>query len=175
MFRLCWFVAAVLAAWVMGGCSKQDDAPNDASPEPDAAKATKNSGTAKPGPRTETIEGYYVLDDPAFYGAMSMADVPRGQVFHLAARDGRWMMINMMSGWGGTYLETESGAVFTTTEGPAGATDKKEETTVTTTSKGITLAMPDGKGGGMSIELAWESDAIPEEFDFDSFLGKKKK
>lgn len=154
----------------MVGCPRHEETPN-ATAKPDSAKSNENTGAASPQPRTETIEGYYVLDDPAFYLAKSMAEVPPGRVMHLAAKDGRWMMMDMLIGYGGTYEETESGAIFTSVMGPAGPT-KAEELTVTTTSKGITLAGPPGLG--MAIEFTWKSDSIPKEFDFDEFLGKRK-
>ncbi len=164
-------MVVALALGAIAGCPGQEDSPNNTAPEPDATKTKESTSAAKPGPRTELIEGYYVLDDPAFYLAKSMSEVPPGRVMHLAAKDGRWMMMDMLIGYGGTYEETESGAIFTSVMGPAGPT-KAEELTVTTTSKGITLAAP--PGGGMSLEFSWQRDAIPKEFDFDAFLGKRK-
>jgi hypothetical protein len=125
-------------------------------------------------PEREGIEGWYVLDHAAFYGAVIMKDVPPGQVVNMAVRDGRWMMANMLSGWGGTYRETKDGVVFTSVMGPAGPTEP-EEIKVAKTDRGLVLNAGE-KLRGVSTELrfTYQGPDLPRGFDLDTFLGPKK-
>lgn len=116
------------------------------------------------------IEGYYLLNDPAFYGEQEMKQVPVGQIFHLGVLKGEWMMINMLTGYGGTYKEEGEEARLITTMGPTGEVEKEEGFALTQTETGVTLRHFGDVEGEQNLVFEKVSSTVPKQFDFKSFL-----
>ena len=163
-------VLVLASSLLLLGCPGDEPAPGDRGTNR-VSEEPENKDPAK----SRSIEGWYILDHAAFYGQVFMKDVPPGQVLNMAVKDGRWMMANMLSGWGGTYEETRDGAVFTCVMGPAGPTDP-EEIKVVKTAAGLVLNAR-GAMGANSAELryTYKGADIPSGLDIVTFLGTENK
>jgi hypothetical protein len=162
--RAIWMLA--LAAVAMVGCPRAET-PNP----PEKPAANKQAEPQKP-KRPDGVVGYYVLDDPAHYMAQEMKGVPPGQVMHLGIEEGRWMMRDMLTGYGGTWAEDKGDATLTVNEGPTGKASGKERITATRTNSGVKLSL---KGStGHATRFTYVGLVAPKEFGYDEFLGPKK-
>lgn len=159
-FRATWVMVAALAAVVLVGCPGTE--------APKASPPAAQNKQARPG----GVVGYYINDDPAAYGAKDIKLVPPGQVMHLGIEDGRWMMRNMLTGYGGTWVETKGVVTLTVTDGPTGKTGGKERIIVTRTVGGVTLSLGGSKDPPM--RFTYVGPSAPKDFGFDEFLGPKK-
>jgi hypothetical protein len=157
--RATWVMVAALASVAMVGCPGTE-APKASPP------ATQNKQA-----RPDGVVGYYINDDPAAYGAKDIKLVPPGQVMHLGIEDGRWMMRNMLTGYGGTWVETKGVATLTVMMGPTGKTSGKEMFSATRTDVGVTLSL-----GGMNppMRFTYVGPSAPKGFGYDEVLGPKK-
>lgn len=101
-----------------------------------------------------------------------MSGVPPGQVMYLGIEEGRWMMRNMLSGYGGPWKNGTEGAILTVAEGPTGKTNRKEKLAATRTEQGVTLSL---KGSNQRVmRFTYLAIAAPQDFGYDEFLGPKK-
>lgn len=122
--------------------------------------------------RPEGVVGYYRLEDPDQYGAKSMKDVPIGQIRYLGIEKGRWMLRDMMVGFGGTWVATKSGALLTTTDGPSGPVKDEEPLEVVRTDNGLSLLM--SKDKAPDLAFTYVAETAPSDFGYDEFFAKKK-
>lgn len=123
--------------------------------------------------RPTGLDGYYVLDDPGYYGKAKLADVPIGQVFYLGVRKGKWLMANMLSGYGGTYKALKTGFEFLATEGPSGKIKSVQKLRVERTKKGLATLGP--TPGSPLLKFSFKSAAIPSSFKIEEFLAPRRK
>ncbi|KAA0235712.1 MAG: hypothetical protein EDM74_12045 [Armatimonadetes bacterium] len=165
VLRAKWVGAIALSGLVLVGCP---NAGSGTKKTPDESAGTQSTDLQRP----TGVTGYYRLDDPAQYGAKSMKEVPVGQIRFLGIEKGRWMLRDMMVGFGGTWVETASGAKLTVTEGPSGPVNEKETLEVVRTQSGLTLRMP--KGSTPDLVFTFVEEIAPPEFGYDEFLGPKK-
>lgn len=164
--RAIWLLAVAIAAVAMGGCPRAER------PEPPEGSAASKQTEPQKSKRSDGVVGYYVLDDAAFYGATDMNAAPPGQVMHLGIERGRWMMRNMLIGYGGTWAEDKGGATLTVTEGPSGKADGKEKLAVTRTASGVTLSLKGTTDHAM--RFTYVGPTAPKDFGYDEFLGPTK-
>lgn len=164
--RAIWSVGVVVATLAIVGCPRAEQAKL---PEKAAAPAASPPQNAT---RPSSAVGFYIHDDPAFYGAKDMSAVPPGQVMYLGIEEGRWMMRNMLTGYGGPWKAASGGAILTVTEGPTGKANGKEKLTATRTEQGVTLSL---KGSNQRVmRFTYRALAAPQDFGYDEFLGPKK-
>jgi hypothetical protein len=160
--RLGILAALALMALALAGCPAAEETSVRTEPARDSQAHRGPAG----------ILGYYVLDDPAAYMAKSMADVPPGQVRHLGIERGRWMLRDMLVGFGGSWIQTPTGAKLTITEGPSGPLKGNESLEAVRTETGLILRAPQPNGEDMVFTYVGES--LPKDFGMDDFLGPKK-
>ena len=134
--------------------------------------AARKQAEPKAPTRPECVVGYYALDDPARYMAKQMKDVPSGQVMHLGIEKGRWMMRDMLIGYGGTWVVDKGGAILTVNEGPTGKTSGKEVFKATRTATGIMLS--DEGSSGLGLSFTYLGPSAPKEFGYAEFLGPSR-
>jgi len=110
--------------------------------------------------RSHGVVGYYVSNDM--------------KGWHLGIEDGRWMMRDMLSGFGGTWIKGKDNenATFTINEGPSGKRKGNEKLTATRTASGITLSLAGTNSPPMKFKFV--APSAPKEFGYDEFLGPKK-
>lgn len=164
--RAVWSVGVALATLAIAGCPRAEQAKL---PERAAATATSAPKNAT---RPASVVGFYIHDDPAFYGAKDMGLVPPGQIMYLGIEEGRWMMRNMLTGYGGPWKVAAGGAILTVTEGPTGKANGKEKLTATRTEQGVTLSLTGSNQRVM--RFTYLALAAPQDFGYDEFLGPKK-
>lgn len=142
------FPIAAILILVPGGCSNQ--------------KSSPVATTSAPSTRPDDVVGYYVMDDPKSFGLPPSEVIPSGAVMHLATDKDRWMMANMLSGWGGPWKRTTGGAMLTTVMGPGGPVEKgrDNQTIAKRTSIGITLQA--GKDMSKYPKFRFVSQDIPQ-------------
>lgn len=111
--------------------------------------------------------GYYIHDDPTFYGVTDIKDAP---FMHLGIEGKRWMMVNMLTGYGGTWTESGGVGTLTVNMGPTGKAKGNEKITAKRTERGVELAIA-GKSD-RAMHFTYVSPNTPNGFDYDEFLGK---
>ena len=144
--RLFLSMAVLFACFALVGCPK--------------AESTANSTRERP----KGLVGYYRLNVPA--------NTPVGAVMHLGIEDDRWMMRDMMIGYGGTWKMQDGKGILTVTQGPTGKASGTEQMTVTWTEQGLELSHP--KSPDMKQIFTYVEREAPKEFGYDEFLGPKK-
>ena len=122
--------------------------------------------------RPDGVIGYYVHDDLEFYQAKSMKDVPPGRIMYLGIEEGRWLMHNMLTAYGGTWEMDQHVATMTVKVGPTGKADGKEKTFTRRTATGITMSP--SKDRGPYMKLTYIGPTAPANFGWDEALGEKK-
>lgn len=80
------------------------------------------------------------------------------------------MMRDMMTGFGGTWVATEKGALLTVTEGPTGPTKDRTKLEVVRTAAGLWMRFPNQK---QVLTFTYVAPTPPADFGMDEFLGKK--
>lgn len=164
--RATWTVGVAIASLAIVGCPHVEQAKL---PENAAARATSQPKIAA---RPTSVVGFYIHDDPAFYGAKDMSGVPPGQIMYLGIEEGRWMMRNMLTGYGGPWKIGTGGAILRVAEGPTGKANGKEKLAATRTEQGVTLSL---KGSNQRVmRFTYLAVAAPQDFGYDEFLGPKK-
>ena len=164
--RAIWMLAVAVAAVAMVGWPRAE------TPEPPEEPAANGQAEPQKPKRSDGVVGYYILDDAAFYGATAMNGAPPGQVMYLGIEKGRWMMRNMLTGYGGTWAKDKGGATLTVNEGPTGKTNGKEKLTATRTDSGVTLSLKVSTDRAMLF--TYLGSAAPKDFGYYEFLGPTK-
>lgn len=172
--RSIWILGVVLAAVAMAGC------PSAGTPEPSEIPTSNNQADPPKPKRPTGVVGYYIHDDPVFYGAKDMSSVPPGQVMHLGIKERHWMKRNMLTAYGGTCVQDKVGAILAVNEGPTGKTNGKERITAKRTDSGITLSLkqsPDQHSTSKvspSLRFKYVGLAAPTDFGYEEFLEQRK-
>lgn len=165
-FRSDWLLAILLASVAMVGC------PRAATPKPPEDPMSKRQTEPQTPKRPEGLVGYYVLDDPAVYGATAMSAAPPGQVMYLGIEDRRWMMRNMLTAYGGSWVKANGGATLTVNVGPTGPTNGSEKIVARRTDRGVELLPPGSTSPAM--RFTYVGRAAPKGFGYDEFLDGTK-
>lgn len=142
MHRLSSFLLVLCACLTLAGCPKAEPT----------------------GQWPNGVIGYYRLDLPE--------STPVGNVMHLGIEKDRWLMRDMMIGYGGTWTMQDGKAVLTVTEGPTGKANGSEKLSVEITEKGLDLSHP--KNPSLKQVFIHVQSQAPDGFGYDEFLGARK-